>query len=287
MSVLEWFSRQRDVLSPSEQSRLDIPGELWIKCPSCDGVLYSKDIDENLKVCTNCGYHFRLTSLERISLTADEGSFVEFDKDLGPTDFLNFTDTKPYKDRITENQQRTGLKDAIICGKATIEGYPAVLAVMDFSFLGGSMGSVVGEKIARAAEKALELKLPFIVFSASGGARMQEGIMSLMQMAKTSAVLGKLAKAYLPFIVVLTDPTTGGTTASFAMLGDIHLAEKGALIAFAGPRVIEQTIRQKLPKGFQRAEFLEEHGFVDTVLERKDLRTYLARILKHFTKVAK
>lgn len=287
MSVLEWFSRQREVLSPDAQQRLDIPGELWIKCPSCDGVLYSKDIDENLKVCTSCGYHFRLTSLERISITADENSFVEFDAELSPTDFLDFTDTKPYKDRILENQQRTGIKDAILSGKATIEGYPVVLAIMDFSFLGGSMGSVVGEKLARAAEKAIELKLPFIVFSASGGARMQEGIMSLMQMAKTSAVLGQLAKHYLPYIVVLTDPTTGGTTASFAMLGDIHLAEKGALIAFAGPRVIEQTIRQKLPKGFQRAEFLEEHGFVDTVLERKDIRAYLARILKHFTKVTK
>jgi len=249
-------------------------------------VLYKKDLADNAKVCQSCNYHFRLTFAERLALTADAGSFQEFAQELTAVDFLEFTDTKTYASRLAENQSKTGHNDTFVCGTATIQNYPTVLGIMDFAFLGGSMGSVVGEKFVLAAEKALAQKLPLVVFTASGGARMQEGLMSLMQMAKTAAVIGKLREACLPYIVVLTDPTTGGTTASFAMLGDIHLAEKGALIAFAGPRVIEQTIRQKLPKGFQSAEFLAEHGFVDTVLERAELKDYLAKILKHFALTA-
>ena len=282
MSVLEWFSKQKDQVSGKSSERLEIPGDLWIKCPSCGTVLYKKDLEDNAKVCQNCSHHFRLTFAERLALTADAGSFQEFAQDLTAVDFLEFTDTKVYAKRLTENQNKTGHNDALVCGTATIQKYPVVLGVMDFGFLGGSMGSVVGEKFVLAAEKALEKKIPLVIFTASGGARMQEGLMSLMQMAKTAAVINKLQAASIPYIVVFTDPTTGGTTASFAMLGDIHLAEKGALIAFAGPRVIEQTIRQKLPKGFQSAEFLAEHGFVDTVLDRTELTNHLAKILKHF-----
>jgi acetyl-CoA carboxylase carboxyl transferase subunit beta len=283
MSVLEWFSSQQTGAKSARSERLDIPGDLWIKCPSCGSVLYNKELEGNLKVCLSCSYHFRLSAAERIGLTVDENSFKEFNESITSKDFLNFTDLKPYKDRIKESEEKSGIKDAIVTGEAKIEGLPLIISVMDFSYMGGSMGSVVGEKFTRAAEKALSLKVPFVVFSASGGARMQEGIMSLMQMAKTSAILSKLSDAHVPYIVVLTDPTTGGTTASFAMLGDIHIAEKGALIAFAGPRVIEQTIRQKLPKGFQKAEYLEEHGFVDMVLPRQDIKVYLARILKLFS----
>jgi acetyl-CoA carboxylase carboxyl transferase subunit beta len=282
MSVLEWFSSQKEGSPSARSERLDIPGDLWIKCPSCGSVLYNKELEDNLKVCLSCSYHFRLSATERIGLTVDEKSFKELDASMTSKDFLNFTDLKSYKDRIQDSEKKSGIKDAIITGEATIEGLPLVISVMDFSYMGGSMGSVVGEKFTRAAEKALSSKVPFIVFTTSGGARMQEGIMSLMQMAKTSSILAKLSDAHLPYIVVLTDPTTGGTTASFAMLGDIHIAEKGALIGFAGPRVIEQTIRQKLPKGFQKAEYLEEHGFVDMVLARQDIKVYLARILKLF-----
>jgi acetyl-CoA carboxylase carboxyl transferase subunit beta len=282
MSVLEWFSKQQEDSSGKSSERLDIPGDLWVKCSSCSTVLYKKDLEDNARVCPNCDHHFRLSLAERLALTADAGSFQEFAAELTAVDFLEFEDTRTYKDRLAENQQKTGHQDAFVCGAATIQGYPVILGIMDFNFLGGSMGSVVGEKFVRAAEKAIEQKLPLVVFTASGGARMQEGLVSLMQMAKTSAVINRLRAAAVPYIVTLTDPTTGGTTASFAMLGDIHLAEKGALIAFAGPRVIEQTIRQKLPRGFQSAEFLEEHGFVDAVLERKAVKDYLAKILKHF-----
>ncbi|MDR2431232.1 MAG: acetyl-CoA carboxylase, carboxyltransferase subunit beta [Candidatus Margulisbacteria bacterium] len=286
MSVLDWFSKQKESNAGRRAGRLDIPGDLWVKCPSCAAVLYKKDLEENHKVCQNCGHHFRLTFEERLSLTADAGSFREFAAELSAVDFLDFEDTKTYKKRLEENQRKTGRRDAFVCGEAAIHGYPAVLGIMDFSFLGGSMGSVLGEKFVRAAERALEKKLPLVVFTASGGARMQEGLASLMQMAKTAAAVARLQDSALPYIVALTDPTTGGTTASFAMLGDIHLAEKGALIAFAGPRVIEQTIRQKLPKGFQSAEFLEEHGFVDAVLDRQEIKNHLAKILKHFVQPA-
>ena len=287
MSILEWFSKQKENIPGKSTDRLDIPGDLWIKCPSCTTILYKKDLEDHTKVCPNCNHHFRLAFEERLALTADENSFLEFGQELTAVDFLEFVDTKTYKDRLAESQKKTSLRDAFICGEATINKYPVILGVMDFGFLGGSMGSVLGEKFVRAAEKAIAKKLPLVVFTASGGARMQEGLMSLMQMAKTSAVISKMQEAKIPYIVVLTDPTTGGTTASFAMLGDIHLAEKGALIAFAGPRVIEQTIHQKLPKDFQSAEFLEEHGFIDAVLERKNIKDYLTKILKHFVQPVK
>ncbi|GBR76396.1 acetyl-CoA carboxylase subunit beta [Candidatus Termititenax persephonae] len=287
MSVLEWFSRQKESAAEKTAERLDIPGDLWVKCPSCATIFYRKDLEDNHKVCINCGYHFRLTFAERLALTADADSFREFADELSAVDFLEFTDTKSYQARLTENKSKTGHNDTFVCGTATIHKYPVILGIMDFAFLGGSMGSVLGEKFVRAAEKALAEKLPLVVFTASGGARMQEGLTSLMQMAKTAAVIAKLNAAKLPYIVVFTDPTTGGTTASFAMLGDIHLAEKGALIGFAGPRVIEQTIRQKLPKGFQRAEHLAEHGFIDAVLERQDLKDYLAKVLKFFVQQEK
>ncbi|MDR2429086.1 MAG: acetyl-CoA carboxylase, carboxyltransferase subunit beta [Candidatus Margulisbacteria bacterium] len=282
MSVLEWFSKQKENASEKTAERLDIPGDLWVKCPSCATILYKKDLEDNQKVCSSCGYHFRLTFAERLNLTADAGSFREFAAELTAVDFLDFEDTKTYQVRLQENQAKTGRNDALVCGEAAIHKYPVVLGIMDFAFLGGSMGSVLGEKFVRAAEKALEKKIPLVVFTASGGARMQEGLTSLLQMAKTSAAVAKLNAARVPYIVVFTDPTTGGTTASFAMLGDIHVAEKGALIGFAGPRVIEQTIRQKLPRDFQRAEYLEEHGFLDAVLSRQELKDYLARALKHF-----
>ncbi|MDR1452640.1 MAG: acetyl-CoA carboxylase, carboxyltransferase subunit beta [Candidatus Margulisbacteria bacterium] len=284
MSVLEWFSKQKENASEKTAERLDIPGDLWVKCPSCATILYKKDLEDNQKVCSSCGHHFRLTFAERLALTADAGSFQEFAAELTAVDFLAFEDTKTYQARLRENQAKTGRSDALVCGTAAIQKYPVILGIMDFAFLGGSMGSVLGEKFVRAVEKALEKKIPLVVFTASGGARMQEGLVSLLQMAKTSAAVAKLNAARVPYIVVFTDPTTGGTTASFAMLGDIHVAEKGALIGFAGPRVIEQTIRQKLPRDFQRAEYLEEHGFLDAVVSRLELKDYLARILKHFVR---
>lgn len=282
MSVLDWFTAQKGDNKNNTTTKLDIPGGLWVKCVSCNSVLYNKDLEDNLKVCPSCNYHFRLSASERISVTFDENSFKEFDAGLTSQDFLIFEDVEKYSTRIEKSIKKTGLNDAIITGNAKLDGHKTVVAIMDFSFMGGSMGSVVGEKFTRAAEQAIKEKIPFIVFTASGGARMQEGISSLMQMAKTAAAVAKLNENKIPYIVVMTDPTTGGTTASFAMIGDIHIAEKGALIAFAGPRVIEQTIRQKLPKGFQRAEYLQEHGFIDLVLERNDIKPYLARIIRLF-----
>lgn len=280
MSIHEWFKRKK---APYSSERLDIPGNLWIKCYKCHQTLYAKDLEANLKVCPKCNYHFRLTAAERLGQLMDEKSFAEIDHDLRSTDFLNFTDSKLYAKRIDEAIKKSGLNDAIVTGSGKIGGHPAAIGVMDFSFMGGSMGSVVGEKIARLIELAVEKKLPVIIFSASGGARMQEGIMSLMQMAKTSAALGRLRENGLPYLSVMTDPTTGGTSASYAMLGDINIAEPGALIGFAGPRVIEQTIRQKLPPGFQRSEYLLEHGMVDIVTERKQLKTILAQLLRWFS----
>ncbi len=282
MSVLDWFTAQKGDSKNSSAAKLDIPGGLWVKCVSCNSVLYNKDLEDNLKVCPSCSYHFRLSAAERIAVIFDENSFAEFSAGLRSEDFLSFEDVEKYSDRIEKSIKKTGLNDAIVTGTAKIDGYKVIAAVMDFSFMGGSMGSVVGEKFTRAAEQAVKDNVPFLVFTASGGARMQEGISSLMQMAKTSAAVARLNENKIPYIVIMTDPTTGGTTASFAMIGDIHIAEKGALIAFAGPRVIEQTIRQKLPKGFQRAEYLQEHGFVDLVLERKELKPYLARIIRLF-----
>ena len=262
------------------EKRVKTPEGMWIKCGACLEIIYKPEVERNLNVCPKCNYHFRIPALERIRSVADEGTFQEFGEDLESVDMLVFTDTKKYADRLKEAKKKTGRREAVITGTARINGIEVVLGVLDFEFLGGSMGCVVGEKIAVAAEQALELRCPLIIFSASGGARMQEGTLSLMQMAKTSAALARLSEANLPFISVMTDPTTGGVAASFAMLGDIIISEPGALIGFAGPRVIEQTIKQKLPEGFQRAEFLLEHGMVDMIVERTKLKPTITQILR-------
>lgn len=256
------------------------PEGMWIKCDACLEIIYKPEVERNLNVCPKCNYHFRIPALERIRSMVDEGSFREFGDDFESVDMLGFTDTKKYTDRLKEARKKTGRKEAAITGNGRIHGIEIVLSVLDFEYLGGSMGCVVGEKITVAAEVALEQKLPLIVFSASGGARMQEGTLSLMQMAKTSAALARLSDAKVPFLSVMTDPTTGGVAASFAMLGDIIISEPRALIGFAGPRVIEQTIKQKLPEGFQRAEFLLEHGMIDMIVERTRLKATLAQTLR-------
>jgi acetyl-CoA carboxylase carboxyl transferase subunit beta len=276
---MAWFKKTREVKA---EKKVKIPEGLWVKCDSCKEIIYKKEIEKNLQVCPKCNYHFRISASERINLIADEGSFVEIDSELSTTDPLNFKDTLPYKDRFEENKKKTGLKEAAIYGDATINQRHVVLAIMDFSFMGGSMGSVVGEKISRAAEKALDEKIPLIVVSSSGGARMQEGMFSLMQMAKVSAAISKLKEAGVLYIAILADPTFGGVTASFAMLGDIIIAEPRSLIGFAGPRVIEQTIKQQLPENFQRAEFLLEHGMIDIVVERKELKNTIYKLIEHF-----
>ena len=262
------------------EKRIKIPEGMWIKCGACLEIIYKPEVERNLNVCPKCNYHFRIPALERIRSVVDEGTFQEFGEDLESVDMLVFTDTKKYTDRLKEAKKKTGRKEAVITGIARINGIGVVLGVLDFEFLGGSMGCVVGEKVAMACEQALELRCPLIIFSASGGARMQEGTLSLMQMAKTSAALARLSEAKLPYISVMTDPTTGGVAASFSMLGDIIISEPGALIGFAGPRVIEQTIKQKLPEGFQRAEFLLEHGMVDMIVERTKLKPSLTQILR-------
>jgi acetyl-CoA carboxylase carboxyl transferase subunit beta len=266
-----------------DRPRSTVPEGLWVKCEGCKEIVYSRDLDRNLKVCPKCGHHFRIDARARISLLLDEPQPRELFGDVTPVDPLNFRDTKRYRDRLKSYQQAVGERDAVVVVQGTIEEIPVVLAVMEYRFMGGSMGSVVGEKITRAAERAVERKWPLIVVSTSGGARMQEGVLSLMQMAKISAALARLRTARLPYISLLTDPTTGGVTASFAMLGDLNIAEPGALIAFAGPRVIEQTIRQSLPEGFQRSEFLLEHGFLDLVVQRSELKETVARCLRHLT----
>lgn len=283
MSIHDWFKRkklQRETEYTRE--RLDIPGNLWVKCYKCGQAIFARDLAENLKVCPKCGYHFKLTAAERFAQLFPKNSFKEINESLTSTNFLNFKDTKDYGQRIEESIMKSNYKDAIVTVLGKLDGLEVAVGVMNFAFMGGSMGSVVGEKFARLVEAAVEKKLPVIVFSTSGGARMQESIMSLMQMAKTSAALGRLRENRLPYISILTDPTTGGVSASFAMLGDVNLAEPGALIGFAGPRVIEQTIRQKLPPGFQRSEFLLAHGMIDMVCERKDLRDTLVKLLKFF-----
>lgn len=281
---MAWFNKSKAPIAPVETKKVQMPEGIWTKCKNCNEIIYTKEIERNLNVCPKCDYHFRISARERIALVLDEGSFVEMDAAMQSTDFLEFKDSKKYKDRIKAAVKKSG-GDAVVCGDGTIEGLPVAVAVFDFGFMGGSMGSVVGEKITRAIEKGLADRKPVIVFSSSGGARMQESILSLMQMAKTSAALAKLKAAGLPFISVLTDPTTGGVTASFAMLGDINMAEPRALIGFAGPRVIEQTIRQKLPEGFQRSEYLLEHGMVDMIVRRQEMKERLAQILRIFTHV--
>jgi acetyl-CoA carboxylase carboxyl transferase subunit beta len=266
-----------------DRPRSTVPEGLWLKCEGCKEIVYSRDLDRNLKVCPKCGYHFRIDARARVALLLDDPQPRELFSGISPVDPLNFRDTKRYRDRLKSYQQAVGERDAVLVVQGTIEEIPVVLAVMEYRFMGGSMGSVVGEKITRAAERAAERKWPLIVVSASGGARMQEGVLSLMQMAKISAALARLRTARLPYISLLTDPTTGGVTASFAMLGDLNIAEPGALIGFAGPRVIEQTIRQSLPEGFQRSEFLLEHGFLDLVVQRSELKETVARCLRHLT----
>ena len=274
---MAWFKKTKDIKT---DKKVKIPEGLWVKCDSCKEIVYKKEIDKNLKVCPKCNYHFRISARERLKLLADEGSFAEFNADLLTGNPLDFKDTISYKDRIKDNQKKSGLKEAVISGEAIIKGYPVSLVVMDFSFMGGSMGSVVGEKVSRAAERALEKKQPLVTVSSSGGARMQEGIFSLMQMAKVSAAIGRLKDNGILFISVIADPTFGGVTASFVMLGDVIIAEPRSLIGFAGPRVIEQTIKQPLPDDFQRAEFLLDHGIIDIVVERKNLRDTLAKLFE-------
>jgi acetyl-CoA carboxylase carboxyl transferase subunit beta len=283
LSIHDWFKKKK-LLRETEYTRekLDIPGNLWVKCYKCAQTLYSKELEANLKVCPKCGYHFKLTSRERIRQLTNGSPFTEIAANLTSKDFLGFTDVKTYAKRISDSIMKTGMKDAIVVGLTKIGAHEVALGVMDFAFMGGSVGSVVGEKIVRLIEAAVEKKLPVIIFSASGGMRMQESIMSLMQMAKTAAALGRLRENGLPFISVCTDPTTGGTTASYAMLGDLNLAEPNALIGFAGQRVIAQTIREKLPTGFQRAEYLLEHGMIDAVVPRRELKETLVRILRFF-----
>ncbi len=279
---MAWFKKERPggLDADASAKKVKVPEGLWVKCDNCKEIIYKKEVEKNLKVCPKCDYHFRISASERLQHLVDEGTFLEVEDGLSPRDFLNF---KEYKDKLKSSRKKTGLKDAIISGDAKIGGRPVSLVVMDFQFMGGSMGSVVGEKIVRAVERAIEKKVPFIAVTTSGGARMQEGILSLMQMAKTSAAVAKLGEAGLPYIAVLTDPTFGGVTASFAMLGDITIAEPKSLIGFAGPRVIEQTIKQQLPAGFQRAEFLLEHGMIDMIVPRKDLHATLAKILDFFS----
>jgi acetyl-CoA carboxylase carboxyl transferase subunit beta len=269
-------------LEHSPRSKKAIPAGVWTKCDKCEQIIYNKELEENFKICPKCGAHFRLNARERVKQLFDEGSFKEFGDQIFPLDPLGFSDIQPYAARLTQSQKKTGQSDACIAGDATIDGHPLVTALLDFDFMGGSMGSVVGEKITLAVELSLKKRVPLLVISASGGARMQESILSLMQMAKTSAALARLHEAGVPFISFLTDPTTGGVTASFAMLGDLIVAEPKALIAFAGPRVIEQTIREQLPEGFQLSEFLLAHGMIDVIVDRKELKKFMAGILAYF-----
>ena len=277
---MAWFKKVRtSITSSTAEKPSRVPEGLWIKCPACAQLIYKKDLEKNLRVCPKCAHHFRISAAERLRTLLDS-EWTEHYQALHSNDPLHFTDTKPYRDRLRLTKEHTGVDDAVIVATGSLDGLDVVVATMEYSFIGGSMGVVGGEKITRAIEMALERRHPVIVVSCSGGARMMEGALSLMQMAKVSAALARLDRAHLPFISVLTDPTTGGVTASFAMLGDLNIAEPKALIGFAGPRVIEQTIRQKLPAGFQRSEFLVEHGMLDLVVDRRDLKATLARALR-------
>ncbi len=275
---MAWFRRSKQNISPDSQKK-DLPDGLWEKCPGCGEIIHTKHLAQNLWTCLKCNYHFRIGSKEYINLLLDKGSFKEMDKKMKSADPLEFTDTKKYKDRIKVTIKKTGLNDAVTTGTGKINGRNVAFGCMDFKFIGGSMGSVVGEKLARVIDKAYKNKIPLIILSASGGARMMEGAYSLMQMAKTSSKLARLAEAKIPYISLLTDPTTGGISASYAMLGDVHIAEPQALIGFAGPRVIKQTIGKDLPKGFQRSEFLMEQGFVDIIANRKELKDTISNVL--------
>lgn len=279
---MPWFKRSKQNIAADTQQK-ELPAGLWEKCPECGEIIHKKQLELNLWTCIKCDYHFRISSLDYISFLFDKNTFKEMDKKLRSGDPLGFVDTKKYSDRITSSIKKLDLYDAIRTGTGKIDGREVAFGCMDFQFIGGSMGSVVGEKLARLIDKAYKSKIPLIVISASGGARMMEGAYSLVQMAKTSSRLARLAEAKIPYISILTDPTTGGTTASYAMLGDIHIAEPKALIGFAGPRVIKQTIGKELPAGFQKSEFLLEHGFVDIISHRKDLRNNLIRVLDLLT----
>ncbi|HEX8831852.1 MAG TPA: acetyl-CoA carboxylase, carboxyltransferase subunit beta [Longimicrobium sp.] len=276
---MAWFRKPKTRLQAAD--RRDLPGDVWEKCPSCGEILYREKLKENWQVCPNCGHHHRLSADGYVALLIDEGSFRETDRDLRSADPLQFVDLKPYRERLAQAERKNPHGEAVVTGEGELEGIPVAIGVMDFSFIGGSMGSVVGEKLARAGLRALEKRAPFLIVSASGGARMMEGIFSLMQMAKTSAVLSRLHEEGIPYIAILTDPTTGGVTASYAMLGDVNVAEPQALIGFAGPRVIEQTIKQELPEGFQRSEFLLEHGMLDLIVDRRKMKAEIARVLRH------
>ncbi len=276
---MPWFKRTKENISPESQKK-ELPDGMWEKCPDCGEIIHKKQLEGNYWTCFKCGHHFRIGSEEYIKILLDEGSFKEMNKKMRSADPLNFVDSKKYSDRIEETIKKTGLYDAIRTGTGKINSKDIAFACMDFKFIGGSMGSVVGEKIARLIDRALKNKIPLVIISQSGGARMQEAVLSLMQLAKTSSRLTRLAEAKIPYISVMTDPTTGGTTASYAMLGDINIAEPKALIGFAGPRVIRQTIGKDLPEGFQRSEFLLEKGFLDLVVQRKDLKRTISTLLE-------
>lgn len=277
---MAWFKKEKTPKQPQSERRLKMPEGLWVKCEACKEMVYKKEVLLNANVCPKCNYHFRISARERLEILLDDGQFEEFDADIAPRDALDFKDTKAYAQRIRDYQKRTGMKDAFISCAGRLGGHPVLVGVMEYGFMGGSMGSVVGEKVTRCAERAVRDRCPLLVVTCSGGARMQEGALSLMQMAKISSALARMDDEGLPYVSILTDPTTGGVTASFAMLGDLNIAEPRALIGFAGPRVIEQTIRQKLPAGFQRSEFLLEHGMLDMVVDRARMRDVLISSLE-------
>jgi len=277
---MAWFKKEKTPKLKAGDRKITIPEGLWVKCDNCKEIIYKKEVARNANVCPKCNYHFRISARERIEGLFDDGRFREFDIEISPVDALGFVDSKSYAARLASYQKETGLKDALIACEGLVGGMPVIAAVMEYGFMGGSMGSVVGEKVTRAAERAYSAHCPLLIVSCSGGARMQEGALSLMQMAKISAALARLDEKGIPYISILTDPTTGGVTASFAMLGDLIIAEPKALIGFAGPRVIEQTIRQKLPVGFQRSEFLLEHGMIDLIVERAQMRDTLIQCLQ-------
>ena len=282
---MAWFNRQKPSLEgtpPNDGEKIVRTEGLWQKCDSCGQIIWRKSVEENLEVCPKCEHHFRISAAKRLHQLFDDGKFHEHDRDLTSSDPLNFVDSKGYKQRLADTQRATNMPDAVITASGKLNGRAVEICALELKFIGGSMGAVVGEKITRSIERCLQNKTPLIIISASGGARMQEGAISLMQLAKLSAALMRLDEAGVPYISIMTDPTTGGVTASFAMLGDLNIAEPGALIGFAGPRVIEQTIRQKLPEGFQRSEFLLEHGFLDAVVKRTELKTYLDSALAFF-----
>jgi acetyl-CoA carboxylase carboxyl transferase subunit beta len=281
---MSWFKRDKPSIEPPADGDRHVKTEgLWIKCEGCGQIIWRKTLEEGMRVCPKCGYHFRINALERLKLLFDDGEYETFDVNMVSTDPLHFHDSKSYIDRLAGMRAATSLPDAVISAGGLLNGRRVYVCAMELQFIGGSMGSVVGEKITRAVERSMAHKAPLIIFSASGGARMQEGAVSLMQLAKISAALMRLDEAGVPYISVMTDPTTGGVSASFAMLGDLNIGEPGALIGFAGPRVIEQTIRQKLPEGFQRAEFLLEHGFLDAVVKRTEMKDYLSKALTFFS----